>query len=145
MMINNQRIARRIRRHDPETEKQGAARSQDNLIVTLMDQPAVGEETFILKTNIHSDVCLKNMEKILQHIQGVRRIFLHPNEIGKVTIAGTIDPQKLIEILLMNGIESEHVLGASIDQKDLPNFPRPNSPLKHVVNYEVNLQRRKMG
>ncbi|KAL8093406.1 hypothetical protein AgCh_035326 [Apium graveolens] len=102
-----------------------------------MDQPAVGEETFILKTNIHSDVCLKNMEKILQHIQGVRRIFLHPNEIGKVTISGTIDPQKLIEILWMNGIESEHVLGASIDQKDLPNFPRPNSPLKHVVDYEV--------
>lgn len=105
-----------------------------------MDQPAVGENTFVLKINIHCDACLKRMEKLLQHIQGVRRIFLHPTEIGKVTISGTIDPQKLIEILLKKGIESEHVLGPTIDQRDLPNFPRPNSPLRHIIDNEVVVQ-----
>lgn len=57
-----------------------------------MDQPAVGEETFGLKTNVtHSRTCERQMEElVLEHFQGVRRISIHPTEIGKFTISGAI-------------------------------------------------------
>lgn len=101
-----------------------------------MDQPAAdGEETFVLKTNIHSRACEKQMEiLILQHFQGVRRISIHPTEIGTFTISGTIDPRKLMKFLLKNRIKSEHVLEpANNSRRNLPNVPRS----KHLIDSEL--------
>ncbi|KAK1355352.1 HMA domain-containing protein [Heracleum sosnowskyi] len=103
-----------------------------------MEQPDDGEETFVLKTNIHSRACEKQMEEsILKHFQGVRRISIHPTEIGKFTISGTIDPRKLMKFLLKKGITSEHVLEPRINRRDLTNVPRSKSPAENIIDDEV--------
>ncbi|KAL1819377.1 hypothetical protein ACET3Z_014246 [Daucus carota] len=83
-----------------------------------MDQPAVGAETFILKTNVHSLAAEIELEKLLEDIPGVHRISIDPTEIGKITILGTIDPKRLIKILWNKGIKSEQVLGPRINLRD---------------------------
>lgn len=112
-----------------------------------MDQPTVGAEIFVLKTDIHSNRCEKMMTKLLLDIKGVERIFPDAGEVGKVTVLGTIDPWKLMEILRKNGINSDLVLEPIIDPKHSPDVLIPQSPAKqnHILDTEMVLQLQKLS
>ncbi|KAG0497451.1 hypothetical protein HPP92_001895 [Vanilla planifolia] len=64
------------------------------------------EKTWVLKVSVHCEGCEKNLRKVLQRIQGVRKVDIDSKQ-NRVTVAGKVEGDALIQRLLKYGKHAE--------------------------------------